>query len=207
MTQPPGWGQAPPQSPYGTGSPASPPPRPARPWWFWVLGGCGGCAVITLLVVVGLGMAGMNFLNQAKRSIGSVTPQTVQQSLGSDVPLYPGGKLNTQLTSMPLMVMRGVEQGLRRPTGSILKGVAILTTADPPEKVLEFYDTRLKAAGWKPTEQSGDERQYQKGSEYVTVAAGTDNSGNGQETNVAIMRGSAEMLRHRTRMGAPGQKE
>jgi len=191
MTQPPNWGTG---SPYETGVPAAPPPRQGKPWWVWVLGGCGGCALIVIIGIVVVVAMGVNWFKNVEKTYGN--PQAVQTSLGADLPLYPGSKLNGAMTGGIVGGLRMAEKSGGHKEGSMLRGAAVFSTPDSAKKVLSFYDGKLKPAGWKrvkSTESDPDEssQSYQKNKEFVVVSV---TAGEANQNLVVVMRGSREIL-------------
>jgi hypothetical protein len=168
MTQPLG------DYPQGTypppGPPLSPPGQPPRrrtPWWVWVLSGCGGCAVLALIALIVISVMTVNAVQKAAKEIGPISNASVRQSLGADVPLYPGSTLDptsTQFAAVTIRTMLG---------GRLIKGIGAMFTQDSPEKVLQFYSDQLKANGWQagPQQNTGmqEQHQYRKGADMVLV--------------------------------------
>lgn len=200
---PPGWG-APPQPPPGYGpGPAGPypgppgyPPPPRRagtPWWVWVLGGCGGCFVIGVVMF----MLGVGWVTNAVKSVANttVTPQTVRQDLGADVPSYPNATLDLDATKGATIAFRAIEKASGQKAGALFRGMGIFDSKDKPDKVRKYYDDQLKEEGWKREKagnSSGSEVEYRKGSEYLTVEA-EDAQGGG--STITLMRGGPEMVK------------
>lgn len=141
--------------------PGAPPPRRGKPWWVWTLAGCGGCAV---LVVVGGLIATAVGVNQFKAAMdagGPVTEASVAQSLGGDVPVYPKAVLNPMVTKVTRATLTTMSKMTGKPFDQMFKGVGAYTSADSPDKVISFYDAKLKKLGWKMTKEQSTGMQEQ----------------------------------------------
>jgi hypothetical protein len=194
MNQPPGLGNQGPQY-----YPGQQPPRRGRPWWVWVLGGCGGCAAVVIIAGIILVVAGVNYFQSATKDIGPVNQTTVQQSMG-EVPLYPGSAVDVTTTEMTLKVLRPME----KLTGKkIFRGTAVLTTSDSPDKVLTFYDKKLKALGWTKTSAKTtgiqEQHQYTKGPELLLIQVQNRPGAGG--AMITLMRGGPEIANYHTSPG------
>jgi hypothetical protein len=161
----------PPRGPEPGAGPV-PPARRGRPWWLWALGCCGSCALVSILAFAALTYFGFN-LFKSVADVGPIDPVTMQRDLGEDVPLYPGGTLDVNITRGMLITFRTMEKVGGKPKGSIFKGVAVVNTADSPDKVLSYYDRQLTQNGWSRMSGQGaqdeKQRQYRKGDEVVMV--------------------------------------
>jgi hypothetical protein len=198
---PPGWGTPPPPAPgYGaapySGPPGYAPPPPRRggpPWWVWVLGGCGGCLVLAVVLL----MLGVGYVGSVVKSVANtnVTPQTVRQDLGAEVPSYPNATLDLDATKGATIAFRAIEKAAGQKPGAIFRGMGIYDSKDKPDKIRKYYDAQLKKQGWNPEKTgntTGSEVEYRKGNEYLTVEA-EDAEGGG--STVTVMRGGPEMIK------------
>jgi hypothetical protein len=171
----------------------------------WVLGGCGGCLVIGLVMV----MLGVGYVTNAVKSVANttVTQQTVRQDLGADVPTYPNATLDLDATKGATIAFRALEKASGQKAGAIFRGMGIFDSKDKPDKVRKYYDDQLKAQGWKPEKtgnSNGNEVEYRKGSEYLTVEAeGAEGGG----STITLMRGGPEMIKllPSNSSGSPGK--
>jgi hypothetical protein len=160
--------------------------------------------VVLSVALVMLGMSTANFIKSATGNVGPVNQTTVQQQLG-DVPLYQNGTLDEAATRIIISGFRVGEKLSGKQAGSIFRAAAVQHTQDSPGKVLEWYDQKLRGAGWKatPGQSSGtavESRSYQKGNDVVMIQA-QQKQGN---TIVTIMRGGpgfSERARRRMRGG------
>ena len=204
MSQPPTYG---PPGGYGPPPPAAPPASRRRiPWWGWMLGGCGGCSLVALVGIVIAVVAGANLWKQATKDLPAVTVQSVQQGMG-EVALYPGSNLNVGMTQLTWSLLRVAERTGGKEPGSVLRSVAVLTTQDEPEKVLQFYDQRLRKAGWKEIRaKDGSRRQmrvFQKGRDTAMVQVQVQP---GTGTLITLMRGGPGLMQMQPpAAGDPGQ--
>jgi len=161
--------------------------------------------VIVSVVLVMLGMSTANLIKSATGDIGPINKTTVQKQLG-DVPLYPNATLDETTTRGLISGFRITEKIAGKQAGAIFRGLAVQETQDSPEKVMEYYDQKLRAGGWKATPgQSGthgQSRSYQKGNDVVMIQVQPKPG----FTMVTIMRGGPGMAeRARRRMpGSPG---
>ncbi|HEU4754613.1 MAG TPA: hypothetical protein VFU47_16000, partial [Armatimonadota bacterium] len=185
--------QQPGMYPPPVGSPLGPPPRRGRPWWVWALGGCAGCAVLALVASVIFGAWVVGNVQSAMKDVGPMDAASVQKRIGQDVPLYPGSHIETTTTQATAASLRIVEKVAGKQPGAIFRGVAALLTSDSADKVLRFYDQKLKAEGWRPTRtrstSRGEQHAYQKGGEMVMIQAQEQPQG----TMIIIMRGGPEV--------------
>ncbi len=197
MQQPPEYPGPPSNSPHlPPSAPGSPPSRRGAPWWAWLLGGCAGCGVVTAVLVFFLVTSATGLVRSINTNVGSVTVDTVQQSLG-EVPLYPGSQLDEDQTRALILTLRAGENLVGRMSGKdvqgMFSGLAMLSTADPPEKVLAYYDQRLQAAGWKVSRSQDtafqEQRIYTRGGESVIVQTQQQPGG----TIITLMRGGRGM--------------
>ncbi len=174
-----------------TDSLGGPPPRRGRPWWVWVLGGCGGCAVLGLIAVVVLtAILGANVQN-ALKEMGPVTPQSVQQSLGSDVPIYPNSSLEMTATKAARVSVGVLGKVGGKKIGAMFRGIGAYATPDDADKIFSFYDAKLKKLRWtevRPQTAAGYEQHlFRKGPDLLIVQVQRQ-----QGTNlIMLMRGSA----------------
>lgn len=172
-----------------------PPPRPGRPWWVWVLGGCGGCALIGIIAVVVLGALGVNALQSEMKNMGPVTAQSVQQSLGSDVPIYPGSNLEVTATRAAKVGMSTVGKLGGQQFANAFKGIGAYVTPDTSDKIFHFYDTKLPALGWKASSTkntpTAEQHTYQKGNDMLMVQVQQQQGMN----VIMLMRGNMSNLR------------
>lgn len=173
--------------------------------WPWILGGCAGCVVIVSVVLVMLGMSTANLIRSATGDIGPINKTTVQQQLG-EVPLYPNGTLDETTTRGLISGFRVGEKIAGKQAGSIFRGLAVQQTQDRPEKVMEYYDQKLQAEGWKATPgqraSEGEARSYQKGNDVVMIQAQPKPG----FTMVTIMRGGPGLTERARRRMNPGQE-
>lgn len=198
MQQPPEYAGPPTAGPQLPPSPPGAPPNPRRgaPWWAWLLGGCAGCGVVTAVLVFFLVTSATGFVRSLNTNIGPVTVDAMQQSLG-EVPLYPGSQLDEAQTRNLIIGMRAGENIAGRVAGKdvrgMFKGMAMLSTSDPPEKVLAYYDKELETAGWKLSRSQDtafqEQRIYTKGGESVVVQTQQQPGG----TIITLMRGGRGM--------------
>jgi hypothetical protein len=164
------------------------------PWWGWMLGGCGGCAVVSVIALVVVTMMGVNYVQNAAKSVGPVDQKSVQKSLG-EVPLYPGVVINAMGTQAMMLGLRTTEKATGKQPGSMVKALVIGDSTDAPEKVLKFYEQKLKAKGWserKLTSNSADaaeQRMFTKDNEVVMIQAQVQANG----TFVMVIRGGPEL--------------
>ena len=184
MTQQPGSPQEGYLPPHPAGPPGRPPRRPT-PWWVWALSGCGGCTVLAVIAIIVVAAMGVSSVTSLMRDV-PVDNASVQRSLGPDLPLYPGSSLDPTTTKAAAAGLRISE----RMTGQkMLKGAGSMVTQDSPEKVLKFYDQRLKQAGWQSLSlrDTGfqQQRQYRKGSQMVLIQVQQQP---GQGTMITLMR-------------------
>jgi hypothetical protein len=177
-----------------TGPPASqhPPPRGrGAPRWALLLGGCGLLAALFLGL---LAYASVRWF-QASASGTPVTPAEVQQSLGTDVPIYPGAVEEPTGTRVLMNAARASQQVVLPGMRPALRSAGLFTTTDDAAKVLAFYDRKLAAAGWRRI-RSGPESDpshhfYQKGDEAVSVEASPLGYGE-KGTELTLMRGQPD---------------
>jgi hypothetical protein len=167
----------------------------------WVLGGCGGCLVIALVMFA----LGVGYVTNAVKSVANttVTQQTVRQDLGADVPNYPNATLDLDATKGATIAFRAIEKASGQRAGALFRGMGIFDSKDKPAKVRKYYDQLLKAQGWAPEKTSnshGNEVEYRKGGEYLTVEA-EDAEGGG--STITVMRGGPEMIKMLP-SGSPG---
>jgi len=161
----------------------------------WLLSGCAGCALLAVIAVVAVGIAGVNFMKDVS-NVGPVTPQTVQQSLG-DVPIYPGATLDETTTRAVLTGLGVAKKVVGGADKFPFKGAGVFDTPADGDKVLAWYDKRLKASGWtaaktSQTNQDAEQRMYQKSGETVLVQAQPRSDG-GAGSAVMLMRGNLGM--------------
>jgi hypothetical protein len=160
------------------------------PWWGWLLGGCGGCAVVGVLITVALVAFGVNQFQGVMKDVGPVDTKTVKQGLG-EVPIYPSMTINEMGTRVAMGVLRAAEKAAGKEPGSILKTMVVGDTQDAPEKVLKFYQQKLKAQGWVEKKQDAnsggntEQRMFTKGNEVVMIQVQHQNGG----TMVTVIRG------------------
>ena len=184
---------------YEQPQPPPPPRRRGMPWWGWLLSGCGGCAIVSVIALVAVTWLGVNMAQKAVKDLGPVDQKTVQKNLG-EVPLYPGVVINEMTTQAVMLGFRTMEKGNGKPPGSILKALAIGDSKDAPEKVLKFYQQKLKAKGWTEKETGGvssvnskrrdfTTHEFTKGKEVVLILVEPRSNG----TRVSVMRGGADL--------------
>jgi hypothetical protein len=155
------------------------------------------------MVIAGVGIS--NAYKSASKGIGPVTQASVQQSLG-DVPLYPGGTLDQKVTETTVITYRIMETTvLHKEAGSVFRGVAAQYTTDQPDKVLKFYEGKLKAKGWTQSHKQhtgfAEQHQYQKSGEMVIIQAQPA----GDRTMVMVIRGGPDIAKGmKNQQGAPG---
>jgi len=208
MSQPPypgqGPGYTPPPGPgYTPGPGYGPPPRSGRPWWVWLLFGCGGCALLAAIGVAVVGFLGFNTYKSAMQDIGPVTAASVQQSLGSDVPIYPNAQLDLDSTKVVVTSLRVGEKLAGKPRGTIFGGGAIYRTPDSAQKVLGFYDKSMKKEGWQALRAQDtsfqQQHQFQKSGGVAIIQTQKDPTSGG--TQLTIMRGGSELVNLKSRTG------
>jgi hypothetical protein len=164
------------------------------PWWGWMLGGCGGCAVVSVIALAVVAWMGFNFVQTAAKNVGPVDQKSLQQGLG-EVPLYPGVVINGMRTQAMMIGLRTTEKATGKQPGSIVKTLAIGDSSDAPEKVMKFYQQKLKAKGWTVDDPAGNDavatgqRMFTKGSEVVVIDAQSQSNG----TLVMVIRGGSEL--------------
>jgi hypothetical protein len=151
--------------------------------------------VISAIALGVVAFMGFNFVQSAAKEVGPVNNTTVQKSLGSDIPIYPGAKLNQPGTTTALVALRTTEkamkQGGKSVPGKLFEGIAIYTTADQATKVIEFYEKRMKVAGWAPLQNRAqhsaavEQRLFRKGKRFAMIQV----QEGGAETAITIMRG------------------
>jgi len=164
----------------------APPPQGGKPWWVWALGGCGGCLVIVLIAGVALTTYGVNKWKNI--NVGPITEASVQQSLG--VPIYPGAKLQPQITEITLKTLRFT------PASSMFKGVGAYSTPGSPEQVDSFYQQKLPPLGWTAYHAQNTagalQQQYRKGNEVLIVQEQQSHRPDMQGTMLILMRGTGK---------------
>jgi len=142
-------------------------------------------------------------------SVGPIDQATIGKAIGSDVPQYPNSTLDettTRITAITLKILGNV--GGEKIQGA-LRGIGAWRTADTAEKVLQFYDARMKKLGWTIAEKGAnvraDQHMYRKGSEVVVVQAQDQPNG----TVIILFRGGpglAGAMRGNAPTGAPREK-
>lgn len=141
-------------------------PRQGKSPWFYVGMGCLVLVALGFAGCVAVGFMGYNWVKGVADA--SNTPLPKEQILANlkDIPPYP----NASLVDVPATRVMRAAVGLMTKTGAIESiEVAVFGTKDPYEKVRAFYDTKMKAAGYKPEKESTDlatnskEWRYSKG--------------------------------------------
>lgn len=211
MTQYPTPGPVTPGPLPSRGTPGGP-PRRGIPWWGWLAGGCGCSVLLLVLAGLALGTLGYRTLQSVSQGVGPVTPASVQSSLGADVPVYPGGTLDTTATRASLTALRLAEKAANKPYGTIIRGVGVTSTQDSPDQVFAYYDRELGRNGWKRLARkvSGRHEQttYQKGNDIAVVQVQPAS----ERGTVVIMRGGQGLMETtrtpetRTKKIPPGAK-
>lgn len=190
FSTPPGAYQHPQPQPLG-----GPPPRPGRPWWVWVLGGCGGCALIGIIGLVAVSLWFGTMAQQQMKGLENLTPQQVQQSLGSDVPPYPKSTIEMTATKTAKIGLGFAGKVGGAKVQQAFRAVGAYVTTDTADQVFNFYDTKLPKLGWKPlrTQNSGrgEQHLFQKGSDSLMVQVQDQNG----QTLIMLMRGNLAGLR------------
>ena len=185
FSTPPGTYQHPQPQPLG-----GPPPRPGRPWWIWVLGGCGGCALVSVIGAVVFALWAGNMAQQEMKKLDNMTPQSIQQSLGSDVPIYPKSSLELTATKGAKVGLGFVGKMGGAKMQNAFRAIGAYVTSDNADQVFNFYDTKLPKLGWKPlrTQSSGrgEQHMFQKGSDTLIVQVQDQNG----QTLIMLMRGN-----------------
>jgi hypothetical protein len=140
--------------------------------------GFGGCALV--------GFSGLNFLKQTFDQ--PVDEMTILKELGG-VPKYPNAKFNETSTKLTRGVFKLIS--MTDKDKKALGGVFDIT--DSTEKVLGWYDGKMKEAGYtaiplekaeKLSKLESVTHQYEKGKEYVQVTmrkSDTEAKSNAQE--------------------------
>jgi len=175
----------------------TPAPRQRKPWWVWLLAGCAGCAALVVIGGIILGAFVFNTAKSVMDDVGPVTSASIKQSLGEDLPIYPGSELQITETQGVVTSFRVIEKLTGKAKGSIFGGAAMYSTSDSQEKVLKHYASVMKKAGWTKfnTQQTGfnSQVQYKKGNEFAIVQVQKNPSGGGG-TMITLMRGGSELV-------------
>jgi hypothetical protein len=199
MNQPSQPGYPPPHAGY----PPPPPPRQGRPWWVWLLGGCAGCAVLVIGAVIFLTISTVNTVKDLAKDVGPVNAASVQQSLGSEIPVYPGAKLGTVETQSVLTTFRFMEKMTGKKPGAIFGGAGMYTTPDSQEKVLKHYDSAMEKGGWKKIGNQktsfNSQSHFQKGEEILIVQVQNAPEGG---THLTLMRGGPGLVEMNRQSGS-----
>ncbi len=182
------------ESPGLSGSTPPPPPRKS-PVLKWVLGCCGGILLLMVIAGIAIGIWIGDQWKQIRAKVGPVTATSMAQSVGADIPVYPGATPDTQSSQAALVPLRAAEHFSGRPVGSLFKGIAAYRSSATSEAILDWYDKKLTAAGWKVgTSQSvagSEQTTYQKGNEMLTIQA-KDLPGT-KDRSFVLMRGGSEL--------------
>jgi len=160
--------------------------------------------MLILFIVAGSWIGGL--VGSVAKSVGPVTPQTVQQNLGPEVPVYPKGTLNVPGTQGALIAVRASEKAAGKPAGSLVRGMAVMETQDDAQTVFAYYDPILRSAGWQAGQPSNtgtrqQQRTYSKGGEVVVIQVQPAGTGGNQ---LMIMRGGPGMPSSAPSGGSPG---
>jgi hypothetical protein len=162
----------------------------------WLLAGCAGCAVLVVVASIILIGMGVSAVKSVVNDVGPVTAASIKQSLGEDLPVYPGSELQLAETQGVVTSFRVIEKLSGKPAGSIFGGAAMYVSSDSPEKVLKHYDAAMKKAGWTKfnTQQTGfnTQVQYKKGNEFGIVQVQKSPGTGG--TMITLMRGGSELV-------------
>jgi hypothetical protein len=146
----------------------------------WVLGGCGGCFAI---VVIAGGLFVGRLSNEMKRPISE---QEVRQSLGPEVPIYPGSVFEPIATRAMKATLGVIGMGGQK---GMFRGVAAYRTSDDAEKVFAWYDKELTSQGWQQRAGTqSNQRMYQKGDNDMIMVQVQESSSTGGRM-VVLMRG------------------
>jgi hypothetical protein len=186
------FGAAPP--PGGYYAPPPPPRRRGLSPWAWA--GI-GCAAFALLGFAGCAVVFNTVRNQVTQSM--TQPLNRQQVLSelSGVPVYPGAQLDETM-SKAVRTAFGMMNNFPGSKARFYAGAFRVPSATP-EKVSAWYDTNLKAAGWKtvanapqgfgkPQANLTEQRQYGKGDTQLVVQVGPargQNDGKARDGNGA----------------------
>jgi len=152
-----------------------------------------------VLVVVAVVLLGVGFVNTVKsvsEGQAPVTAVSVKESLGDDLPVYPGAQLELNGTQSVLTSFRVMEKFSGKNSGSLFRGAGLYSTSDSQEKVTKYYESEMKKQGWtKVTTQNtgfNTQLQYKKGNEFGLVQF--QKSGKGTGSIITLMRGGSEMV-------------
>jgi hypothetical protein len=133
---------------------------------------------------------GVNYFKSEMQNTGPITPQTVKQAMGADVPIYPNSQLNEPASRVMLSTMKLTA----RMIGVDVRGVGAYLTADSGDKVSAYYRSHLAALGWRPatTRNTGMQVQetYQKGKDGLMLQIQNQNG----NTLYFLMRGDAKLF-------------
>ena len=209
---------SPPGSPINPSYYAPPPPPPKRGLspWAWVGIGCLTLTLLSFGGCVAFGLFAANRFQQAMKQ--PVNERDVVASLGG-VPVYPGSKLDVE-TTKAIRATFGLVGGVSG--GRVRFDAGVFSAPAPPDKVIAWYDNKLKAGGWKslPKPPSGfnssqanisEQRQYGKGNKQFVVQVGSGQGRRGAASNkegsgaggASRTTGSLLILTHVT--GVPGE--
>lgn len=164
MSQPQFPGNRPPLPQYGKSELSDAQRRRQRT----IIGGVAGCLGVLILATVLVGVLTFRAVKGAVYT-GKVDRPTMQQKLGSDVPLYPNGTVD-ELMTRTVLSTTGIMGGWIKNLGAREPVAVALETGDEEQAIHEYYRRELGAQGWKEF----SSRVSTRGADQITFTKGPD---------------------------------
>ncbi len=136
-----------------------------------VIGGVVGCLGVLFL----LSLVAAFFAVRAAKGVfytGAVDRTTMQQKLGSDIPLYPNGVVD-ELMTRTMLSTTGFMGKMMSKLGGVEPSAVALGTNDSDQAILDYYRRELGAGGWREAKTQrtarGDQHTFQKGEDMLIL--------------------------------------